>query len=87
MQTFINLPVRDLPTAKRFHAALGFGFNPRFSDNMEAVTINDQVSVLLQVEPNFQTFTKRQIVDAATSSPDGHLWQAFHLDPTAVPAG
>ena len=29
---FVNLAVRDLERSKRFFAALGFGFNPQFTD-------------------------------------------------------
>lgn len=66
---FINLPVKDLGRSKRFFAELGFSFDERFADeNMEAVNISEDAHVLLQAEPYFQTFTRKAVADATTSS-------------------
>ena len=32
MQTFVNLPVKDLRRATEFFAAIGFAFDPQFTD-------------------------------------------------------
>ena len=57
MQTFINLPVKDLPKAKKFFGALGFSFDEQFSDeNASRMIVSDETSVMLVVEPFFQGF-------------------------------
>ena len=33
---FVNLPVRDLERSKEFFRKLGFGFNPKFTDEKAA---------------------------------------------------
>lgn len=68
-QLFINLPVKDLATSRRFFAELGFPFNQDFADeNMECVIISDDIYVMLLVEPYFKTFTKKYIADASTTT-------------------
>lgn len=63
---FLNLPVRDLPRAKAFFAALGFAFEPRFTDEKAAcLIVSPQAFVMLLVEPFFRTFTKRELPDPA----------------------
>jgi predicted lactoylglutathione lyase len=40
--TFINLPVSDLPKTIAFYTALGFSFNPQFTDETgTCMIIND----------------------------------------------
>ena len=64
-QMFVNLPVRDLARTKEFFAALGFSFNPQFSDEAAACMIVGTDSfVMLLAESFFKTFTKKEIVDA-----------------------
>ena len=64
---FVNLPVRDLKRSKQFFAALGFEFNPRFTDDKAACMIlSEQACVMLLVEPFFRTFTSREICDTAS---------------------
>ena len=38
-QIYVNLPVKDLERSKAFFGALGFGFNPQFSDQNAACMI------------------------------------------------
>ena len=62
---YVNLPVKDLERTVDFFAALGFSFNPKFTDeNATCMIINDSTSVMLLVESFFATFTKKPIVDA-----------------------
>lgn len=62
---YVNLPVRDLERTIDFFAALGFSFNPAFTDeNATCMVINDNTSVMLLVEPFFAGFTDKAIVDA-----------------------
>jgi uncharacterized protein len=58
--------VRDLNKSKEFFSALGFSFNPRFSDeNAACMVVNLQASVMLLSEPFFRTFTKRELCNTA----------------------
>ena len=62
---YVNLPVKELGRAVDFFAALGFAFNPRFTDeNAACMIVNDNTSVMLLVEPFFATFTRKPLVDA-----------------------
>lgn len=131
-QLFVNLPVSDLDRSKAFFAALGFGFEPKFTDeNAACMIVGDNVHVMLLVERFFRTFTRKALCDARTSTevlvaltcesrdevdrlvdqavaaggriardpedhgfmyerafedPDGHIWEAFYMEPDAAPA-
>lgn len=66
---FVNLSVRDLPKAKAFFGALGFAFNPQFSDdNAACMIVSDEAFVMLLTEPYFKGFTKKEICDTSTRS-------------------
>lgn len=61
MQTFVNLPVKDLAKAREFFTALGFSFDPEFTDeNATRMIISDDTSVMLAVEPFFRGFIEPQ---------------------------
>ena len=63
---FVNLAVRDLKRAKAFFSALGFDFNPKFTDdNGACMVISDEGYVMLLAEPFFKTFTTRQVCDTS----------------------
>jgi predicted lactoylglutathione lyase len=63
---YINLAVRDLPKSKAFFAALGFEFNPKFTDDKAAcMIISDAAYVMLLGEPFFRTFTRREPCDTS----------------------
>jgi uncharacterized protein len=65
-KTFINLAVRDLTRAKAFFSALGFDFNPKFTDDKGAcMVVSDHAYVMLLAEPFFKTFTKREVCDTS----------------------
>jgi predicted lactoylglutathione lyase len=62
---FVNLPVKDLPAAKAFFQALGFGFDEKFTDDSCAcMVVSDQAYVMLLVEPRFADFTSKPLADA-----------------------
>lgn len=69
MQTFINLPVKDLAKATEFFTEVGFTFDPQFDDgNSSRMILGDETSVMLAVEPMFAGFIQPQsVVDTATS--------------------
>jgi predicted lactoylglutathione lyase len=129
---FVNLPVKDLKKTITFFEALGYGFNPQFSnENGACLIISDTIYAMLLVEPFYQSFTKKEIADATRTSEvilaltaesreavddlvkkafaagakphneaeeqdfmygwgfedlDGHLWEVFYMDESAVQA-
>src|SRR5262245_17780365 len=61
---FVNLAVRDLKKSMAFFTALGFEFNPNFTDEKAAcMVVNDDAFVMLLTEPFFRTFTKQELCD------------------------
>ena len=63
---FFNLPVKDLTASVDFFTALGFTFNPQFTDeNATCMIVNDYAFVMLLVEPFFKTFTSKGIADTS----------------------
>ena len=68
MQMFVNLPIRDLGRTVAFFTALGFSFNPKFTDeNATCMLVGDDCFVMLLLEPFFRQFTDKQLCDTATS--------------------
>ena len=68
-QIFVNLPVRDLDRSVRFFTALGYTFNPQFTDkNATCMVVGGDIYVMLLVEPFFKTFTPKPIADARSST-------------------
>ena len=62
---YVNLPVKDLERTVDFFTALGFAFNPMFTDeNATCMIVNDGTSVMLLVESYFATFTGKPVADA-----------------------
>ena len=61
---FVNLPVHDLKKSMAFFSALGFTYNPKFTDeNAACMVISDEAFAMLLAEPFFRTFTKREPCD------------------------
>lgn len=68
-QVFVNLPVKDLNKTIEFFTALGFTFNPKFTDkNSTCMIIGDNIFAMLLVEEFFKTFTPKEIADAKKST-------------------
>ena len=68
-QIYVNLPVKDLERSQAFFGALGFRFNPQFSDrNAACMIVSPDIYVMLLAEPFFQTFTNKPIADARAST-------------------
>lgn len=66
---FVNLPVQDLEASKAFFSALGYQFNPAFTDeNAACMVISESIFVMLLVKPFFQQFTTKAIADAQAST-------------------
>lgn len=63
---FVNLPVKDLDAAKRFYAALGFTFNPMFSnDEGASYVIEENIVVMLLNHAKFSSFITGEIADTS----------------------
>lgn len=68
-KVFVNLAVAELPRAKAFFEALGFAFDPHFSDqNAACMVLGPEGYVMLLTEPFFRGFTKREPCDTKTHS-------------------
>jgi uncharacterized protein len=66
---FVNLPVKDLNRSIAFFTALGFRFNPQFTDETATcMVVSDDIFVMLLTHEKFKTFTPRPICDATKST-------------------
>lgn len=66
---FVNLPIKDMKRSQAFFRALGFDFNPQFTNEQGAcMVVSEDIFVMLLVEPFFQGFTKKPIADAKKST-------------------
>lgn len=62
---FVNLPVRDLEASKRFFGALGFAFNPQFTDETAAALVVDEgIYFMLLTHAKFKDFISLPLSDA-----------------------
>jgi len=65
-QIFVNLPVKDLKRSIDFFTALGFTFNPQFTDEKATcMIIGENIYAMLIVKSFFKTFTTKAISDAS----------------------
>lgn len=68
-QIFVNLPVADLPRAIAFFSALGFTFNPQWTDDSgTCMVIGEHIFAMLLTRERFQGFTPKKVADAGTST-------------------
>lgn len=66
---FVNLPVKDLPRSMAFFKAVGYSFNPKFTDETAAcMVISDTIYAMLITHERFKTFTPKAISDSSTST-------------------
>jgi len=64
-KVFINLPVRDLAASTRFFEALGYRFNPAFTnDDAACMVVSQTIFVMLLTMPFFQQFSVKPVADA-----------------------
>jgi predicted lactoylglutathione lyase len=62
---FVNLPVRDVQRSIVFFEALGFAFNPTFTDATgTCMLVGTDAYVMLLTHEKFASFTKRPLSDA-----------------------
>ena len=68
-QIYVNLPVKDLKRTMTFFSALGFSFEPKFTnENAACMIAGENMFVMLLVEGFFRTFTKKELADATKST-------------------
>jgi uncharacterized protein len=66
---FVNLPVKDLNKSIAFFTALGYSFNPQFTDSTATcMIISEDIFAMLLTEAKFKMFTPKAISDAHTST-------------------
>ncbi|WP_419952287.1 VOC family protein [Methylobacterium sp.] len=66
---FVNLPVKDLEASKTFFGALGFTFNPAFTDeNAACMVVSDSIFVMLLTEARFRDFITGDICNASKAT-------------------
>jgi predicted lactoylglutathione lyase len=64
---FVSIPVKDLQRSKAFFGALGFSFNPHFTDETAAcMQIGEQASIMLLTQEKFAELSKLPMADPAT---------------------
>ena len=66
---FVNLATKDLDAARKFFTELGFAADDNFSDDTTAaIPLSDTINVMLHTHRKYAEFTKKRIVDSASSS-------------------
>jgi len=66
---FVNLPVKDLKRSTAFFQALGYTFNPQFTDETAAcMVISEHIYAMLLTHDKFRQFTPREVCDATRST-------------------
>ena len=68
-QLFVNLAVDDLERSVAFFTALGFSFDPRFTDETAtSMIVGENAYVMLLTKSKFAEFAKKPIVDASSQT-------------------
>jgi uncharacterized protein len=64
-QIFVNLPVSDLSRAIAFFTALGFSFDPQWTDDSATcMIVGNNIFAMLLTRERFQSFTPKPVTDA-----------------------
>ncbi len=68
-QIFVNLPIADMAKSQAFFKALGYSFNPDFTnDKGAALVLGENLFAMLLVHDFFKTFTGKPLADANQST-------------------
>ena len=66
---FLNLAVSDLDRSVEFFRALGFEFNPQFTDETATcMIVGEDAFVMLLTKTRFSDFTTKELADPATQT-------------------
>lgn len=69
IKMFVNLPVKDLKKSMAFYEALGFTFNPQFTDDTAAcMVVSEHNYAMLLTHAKWKTFTAKPIADTHKTS-------------------
>jgi predicted lactoylglutathione lyase len=64
---FVNIRVADLKRSVDFFTALGFEFNPQFTnDESTCMIVSDDGYFMIHVDKRFKEFTKKAVCDTST---------------------
>jgi uncharacterized protein len=65
-QIYVNIGTKDLKRANAFFTALGYSFNPQFSDEKATcMVVSEAIYVMILTDQYFQTFSPKPVADAA----------------------
>ncbi len=68
-QIFVNLPCKQLPASKAFFEALGYRFNPQFTNDQGAcLELGPNLYAMLLAEDFAKGFTAKPLVDAKAAT-------------------
>ncbi|MEO6032175.1 MAG: glyoxalase/bleomycin resistance/extradiol dioxygenase family protein [Burkholderiaceae bacterium] len=68
-QIFVNLPIADMAKSQAFFKALGYAFDPDFTnDQGAALVLGENLFAMLLVHDFFKTFTGKAVADATKST-------------------
>ncbi len=68
-QIFVNLPIADMAKSQAFFKALGYSFNPDFTNDMGAsLVLGENLFAMLLVHDFFKGFTAKPLADAKAST-------------------
>ena len=68
-QIFVNLPVRDVARSQVFFRAMGYEFDPQFTNEQAAaLVLGDKLYAMLLVHDFFKGFTGKPIADATQTT-------------------
>ena len=85
---FVNLAVRDLNRSKQFFSKLGFGFDPRFTDdNAACMVISAEAYVMLLTAPFSEKGAQHfhwhvEIMPKLTRVAGFEIGSGFYINPT-----
>ncbi|WP_457029082.1 VOC family protein [Kitasatospora sp. P5_F3] len=66
---FVNLPVKNLDKSIGFFEAMGYSFNPQFTDETAScLVISDTIFAMLVTEARFKDFTRKPVADATAAT-------------------
>ncbi len=68
-QIYVNLPCKDLAASKAFFEAIGYRFNPQFTNDKGAgMMLGENLYAMLLAHDFAKTFTSKALVDARTTT-------------------
>jgi len=68
-QIFVNLPIKDMARSQAFFRALGYEFDPHFTNEQgAALVLGENLYAMLLVEDFFKGFTGKAIADATQTT-------------------